>query len=276
MKKRKLLFDAVWYFVVFLLIQVFASFAGGIAWFMADGQDFSSALTSIQNGLMNAKPMALISVTGFTSIIVILVFALLKWSPFSREYVRRRPWVTLIWVALMACGTIVPSGWLVEQVEFEMNADLEQALMHIMSKPAGYIVVGILAPLGEEMVFRGAILRVLLKVFNERFPWFAIVISAFLFGLVHGNMAQGSHAFLIGLLLGWMYWRTDSIVPGVVFHWVNNSVAFVLANLLPQTQNAKLVDVFGGNERMVWYALAFSLCIFLPSLFQLTQRLNKK
>ena len=87
------------------------------------------------------------------------------------------------------------------------------------------------------------------------------------------NPAQMPHAFLVGLLLGWMYYRTASIVPGVVYHWVNNTVAYVMYNLYPDP-DMTLVDLF-GNQRAVLMALVFSLCIFLPALFQLNMRLKK-
>jgi membrane protease YdiL (CAAX protease family) len=174
-------------------------------------------------------------------------------------------------------GTIIPSVWFEELIGADiMPEDQKDMLMKLMKEPEGYIVVGILVPVAEEMVFRGAILRKLLELFHSRMYWWAIVLSALLFGVVHGNMAQGLHAFLLGLLLGWMYWRTNSIVPGIVLHWINNTVAFVLSNLIPGAEDARLVDIFGGDQRSVYLALAFSLCIFLPSLYQLTIRLKKE
>jgi len=64
-------------------------------------------------------------------------------------------------------------------------------------------------------------------------------------------------------------------VPGVVLHWVNNTVAYVAYNLLPQSADMTLLELFKGNERSVWMALAFSACLFLPSLFQLAMRMRK-
>lgn len=64
------------------------------------------------------------------------------------------------------------------------------------------------------MCFRGAILRKLLTMFPKRQHWIAIAVSAVLFALAHFNVVQSLHAFLIGLLLGWLYYRTDSILPG--------------------------------------------------------------
>jgi membrane protease YdiL (CAAX protease family) len=135
----------------------------------------------------------------------------------------------------------------------------------------GYFAVGLLAPVSEELVFRGAILRALLRWTSRH--WVAIAISAVLFALIHANPAQMPHAFLIGLLLGWLYYRTDSIVPGIVYHWVNNSVAYVIYNLYPDP-SLKLIDLF-GSQRTVAAAVLFSLFILLPALYQLYLRLKK-
>ena len=89
-----------------------------------------------------------------------------------------------------------------------------------------------------------------------------------MFALVHANPAQMPHAFLMGWLMGWLYMRTGSIVPGGVFHWSNNTVAYLRSVAYPG-DDMKLVDIFGGNETAVVMSVVFSLCIFLPALFQL-------
>jgi membrane protease YdiL (CAAX protease family) len=134
----------------------------------------------------------------------------------------------------------------------------------LLGSPVGYVTIGLLAPLTEELVMRGAILRSLLK---DMRPWLAIVLSALLFALVHMNPVQMPHAFLIGLLLGWMYWRTGSILPGVAYHWANNSVAFVLYHFYP-SDDTKLIDIF-QTQQHVLMAVGFSLLILLPALYQL-------
>lgn len=208
--------------------------------------------------------------------LTILLFARFGWSPYSREYISTRPWLTLIWVALLSAGTILPSQWMIEAMGAEMPKDTAELMGLMMGSPLGYMAIGILAPVAEEMVLRGAILRKLLDITGHCKRWFAILVSALLFGLLHGNTPQFIHATLIGLLLGWMYCRTDSIVPGIVFHWINNTIAFIAFHMLPQAQDGKLTDIFAGNERGVYMAVGFSLCIFLPSLFQLAIRLRKK
>ncbi len=141
-------------------------------------------------------------------------------------------------------------------------------------EPWGYVAVGILAPLTEEVVFRGAILRTLLGMMSKRNHWVAIMISAAIFGAVHGNAAQFVNALFMGLLLGWMYYRTRSLVPGILLHWVNNTMAYILTNLLPQS-DGKLIDLFHGDEKTVYYAVGFSLCILIPSFLQLVARFRK-
>lgn len=124
-------------------------------------------------------------------------------------------------------------------------------------------------------MFRGAILRKLLTLFGKQKHWIAIAVSAALFGLLHGNLPQFIHAFVIGLLLGWLYYRTDSIIPGILFHWVNNTVAYIMFHIMPQMQDGKLIDLFHGDQKTMYLGLLFSLCIFIPSLLQLNQKLKK-
>lgn len=250
--------NALIYTIVFAAIQVVVSMLVQGVWMLVMGKESA----------MNATGM-IITMAVF-SVLTMVVFLWAKWSVVSRHWVRTRPWFVLFWCVLAALGALIPSVWIQEHMP-ELPNIVEGEFDMIMKDRWGYLVVGLLAPLAEEMVFRGAILRSLLR-WKEN-PWIGIVISAVLFAVIHMNPAQMPHAFLIGLLLGWMYYRTDSIVPGVVYHWVNNTVAYVMYNLYPNP-DLTLVELF-GTEQKVLMALGCSLLIFLPSLFQLNQRLNK-
>jgi hypothetical protein len=202
--------------------------------------------------------------------VTVIVFLVAKWAIVSRHWLQTRPWFVLFWCVVASLGALVPSMWLQELMP-ELPNTAEEAFDMIMKDRLGYFVVGLFAPLTEELVFRGAILKALLQWKPN--PWVGIVISALLFALVHMNPAQMPHAVLVGLLLGWMYYRTDSVIPGVVYHWVNNTVAYVMYNLYPDP-DMTLLELF-GSQRSVLMALAFSLCIFLPALYQLNLRLKK-
>ena len=82
-------------------------------------------------------------------------------------------------------------------------------------------------------------------------------------------------ALLMGLLLGWMYYRTGSILPGVVLHWVNNTVAYAVTILLPASNDMTLSQLFGGNQTSVILSIVFSLFIFLPAIYQLNMRMKR-
>lgn len=213
--------------------------------------------------------MMIIDMTA-ASVAVIVLFLYLRWAVVSRSYIQSRPWDVFFWCALAALGAIIPSTAL-QEVMPELPNIVEQEFDVILKDRWGYFAVGLLAPLCEELVFRGAVLRALLQWTPRH--WVAIAVSALLFALIHANPAQMPHAFLIGLLLGWLYYRTDSIVPGVVYHWVNNSIAYVLYNLYPNP-DLRLVDIL-GSQRTVAAACVFSLFILLPALYQLNLRLRK-
>ncbi|MCR4582875.1 MAG: CPBP family intramembrane metalloprotease [Prevotella sp.] len=217
-------------------------------------------------------PNMMVATMALFSLVTLIVFLYYKWAELSPNWLRTRPWTVLCWCVLAALGALIPSAFLQEQLP-ELPNWAEEGLDSIMRSRVGYLAVGLLAPFAEEVVFRGAILRALLAWKPER-HWMAIVISALLFALVHMNPAQMPHALLVGLLLGWMYFRTNSIIPGVTYHWVNNSVAYVLYHLYPDP-TLKLVDIFGGNQQAVLMAVGFSLCILLPSIYQLNLKMKR-
>jgi membrane protease YdiL (CAAX protease family) len=92
------------------------------------------------------------------------------------------------------------------------------------------LVGGLLVPILEELLFRGVLLTGLLR--NQR-PWAAIGQSALLFGLIHFNPAQSVSAALLGLLLGWLYYRTRSLGLCIGLHALNNSIGFAALHWAP-------------------------------------------
>ena len=247
---KKTAYDVILYLVTFAAIQIIVSFGTLL------GKPF---------GLQPDDPIMLVAISATASIITLVLFLWRKWTPVGKTYIQSRPWATIVWSAVAALGVVIPSVWLQEQMPALPDVAGE-TLTKIISTPGGYFVIALLAPVVEEVVFRGAILRALLSSMQSK--WGAICISAALFALIHFNPAQTPHAFLMGLLMGWLYMRTGSIVPGVVFHWANNTVAYLIAVAYPGDET-KLVDIFGGNETAVIMSVVFSLCIFIPALFQL-------
>ena len=84
----------------------------------------------------------------------------------------------------------------------------------------------LIAPITEEFFFRGA----LMKIFSKSNQRFGIVASAVFFGLAHGNLPQFMLAFLIGVFLGHIDMRHNSIVPSVVVHIFINTMVTVVTS----------------------------------------------
>ena len=268
---KRALGDVVLYIVVFALSQIVVMYAGAAIWAAVKQEGYMDVVRAMSTG---ANPILLALTLVFSNVITVIVFLKAKWTPLTRDYLLSHPWNPLLWVALFTLGAIIPLEFIYEQVGLEMDADTQRAFEAIMKEPWGYVAVGILAPLAEEIVFRGAILRTLLGMMSKKNHWVATMISAAIFGVIHGNMAQFVNALMMGLLLGWMYYRTKSLVPGILMHWVNNTMAYVMSNLLPQS-DGKLIDLFHGDEKTVYYAVGFSLCIMVPSFVQMVLRLQK-
>ena len=83
---------------------------------------------------------------------------------------------------------------------------------------SSFISSVILAPIGEELIFRGVVLRSSAKVSGR----FAIFFSAFMFGLMHGNPYQFVLGFLLGIPLAMITLKTGSIIPAIICHMANN------------------------------------------------------
>lgn len=227
--------DIILYVIIFLLIQFFTLKIAGM--------------------LPLSEANVMIASQFLTAILTIIIFVSQKWYTLDTRYLQTRPVAALFWVAIMSLAMIFPSTWMLEIMNVEMPEEIEGVFNMIMSKPLGFIIIGILAPVVEELVFRGATLRALFKVFPEGRHWWAIAISALLFALIHGNLSQGLHAFIIGMLLGWLFYRTRSIVPGVMFHLVNNSAVCMMTVFAPDKETC--ADFFGNRTIIIvaWLTL---------------------
>ena len=241
--------DIVLYLIIFIVVQIIVMYAGAGIWAGIKGEGYQATLLAISSG---SNPILMALTSAFSNVITLVIFLKTKWTPLTRDYLLSKPWTTLLWVALFSLGTIIPLELIYEQIGIEMDENAEQILASLMKEPWGYVAIGVLAPFAEEVVFRGAILRTLLGLMSKKNHWVAIMISAAIFGLAHANVAQFVNALLL----------------------VNNTMAYVLSNIMPQS-DGKLIDLFHGDEKTMYYAVGFSLCIMIPSFIQLVIRLKK-
>ena len=145
--------------------------------------------------------------------------------------------------------------------EFLGLPDLMQDTFLAMSRNVfGIISITIMAPLVEEFLFRGAIQGHLLR--KGMNPWAALFIASAIFGIVHMNPIQIPFAFAIGMIFGWLYYRTGSLVPGIVGHFINNSIACLqMATLTEEEFNTKTIEWLGEGPTYALFALSFVVLI---------------
>ena len=148
-----------------------------------------------------------------------------------------------LWAVVGAIGCLMLEVLAQEYLPIPTDPELGEWLGMLMLNPLGILGVCLIGPLAEEAIFRGAILRRLLeKKWN---PWIAIVISAIIFAIVHGNFEQGLTAIIMGCFMGWIYYRTRSIMPCFLVHAVNNTTATVIALTMSESMADMSSDKMG-------------------------------
>lgn len=128
----------------------------------------------------------------------------------------------------------------------------EEALFSRMAdgSVAATVAVCIVAPLCEEMLFRGIVLRGFLRRYSR---WQAILLSALLFGAAHMNIYQFVVGFVMGTVLAWLYERTRSLIPCIALHATYNTTTLLLADWLEAASPSRLLWA-------VLLALAAAVC----------------
>jgi Predicted metal-dependent membrane protease len=224
---------------------------------------FSAIFAQLFWGVLHALPSAMLSLQTQEIIyqlveLLLRVFSfllpavlLLNASQIPRRWAfpARRPKAFLLFCAVGCClGVSLLGGILVQIVSV-----VTQALLGVTpvaaeaAMPVGIpetiifaLNIALVAPLVEEILFRGVIMQSL-RPFGDGF---ALVASSILFGLAHGNLVQTPNALVMGLVIGYFVLRTNSLWTGIVLHMVNNaiSVGLQLATRYTTTQQDMVIN----------------------------------
>ena len=132
-----------------------------------------------------------------------------------------------------------------------MNSSLKNSPLWVT-----LISVSVFAPLFEEWLCRGIVLRGLLTKMN---PAWAIVVSAAFFAVLHMNPWQALPAFILGVLFGYVYYKTGSLKLTMLMHFTNNTMSAIFSKI-PQFEEAETsMDVMSP-----WaYGIVFTLSILI-------------
>lgn len=123
-----------------------------------------------------------------------------------------------------------------------------------------YLGLAIIAPLGEEFLFRRLMLPGLVRNYGMQK---GIIWSAFFFSLFHLNPWQGISAFFIGVFLAWIYLKTSNIWVPIVVHWFNNSASFAFFYYMddPFAATPNFLGAYQWLILMVISAVCMYLCL---------------
>ena len=115
----------------------------------------------------------------------------------------------------------------------------------------------VVAPILEEILFRGILQESLTRKYG---PWRGILIASAIFGIVHGIPQQALNAFFVGAMIGFIYYKTQSLIPCILIHALNNAVSYFVWML----SGEKIVftkEMF-GSERS-YHVLYAAACVVL-------------
>ncbi|MCF6241093.1 MAG: CPBP family intramembrane metalloprotease [Bacteroidales bacterium] len=130
-----------------------------------------------------------------------------------------------------------------------------------------FLTIVIAAPVFEELFFRGIVLEGFLKNYSPRK---AIIWSAVIFGSAHLNPWQFVGAGFAGLFIGWAYYKTGSLIPGIFIHFINNLISFVVG-VWSKGELLTFYELF--SDKMVYWAMfIMSLIIIFVGVFAINRQ----
>ena len=200
------LYVGIYILLQIVLILVYASFYAGRG-------SSEEALSKVNSSIFIITLLA-----SFISLGIYILMLRKKeenfWKRCKFKRITSRDIVNVI-IATIALSFISSGFIYVTQNIFKDYKQVSQTMSTGFNSVFGIIIIIILIPIFEELLFRGMIFNELRK--NLNVPA-AIVIQALIFGIAHGNIAQGSYAFLMGLVAGFIYVCTKSIWSNIILH----------------------------------------------------------
>jgi hypothetical protein len=132
--------------------------------------------------------------------------------------------------------------------------------------------VAVLAPVIEELIFRGIIMHGLMRNYK---PWYAIFLSGLLFSLFHLNPWQMTYTFFLGLLLGWVMIRTRSLPLAIIIHSINNLIVlYAITYHFELSENA--LFMLSKKDNVLMSIMALCAGILLIIAFTLKPKMRIK
>lgn len=127
------------------------------------------------------------------------------------------------------------------------------------------VLIAVFAGVGEELFFRGVLQRLFIKIFKN--PWAGILVTAFIFSAIHLQFYGFIPRFILGILLGLLYWYSGSLWPSIIAHFVYDAFAVVMIWFNPALAEQDSVTVSLGNQTLL-AAISLALIIIMVILMK--------
>ena len=127
-----------------------------------------------------------------------------------------------------------------KQISFMLKRDsIKDLLLNL-------VFVAVFAGIGEELFFRGVLQRLFIKLFKS--PWGGIIAAAFIFSAIHVQFYGFIPRFILGILLGAIYWYSGSLWPAIVAHFAYDAFAVIMIHFNPELADKEEVTIPLGNQ----------------------------
>ena len=181
------------------------------------------------------------------------------------------PFFLLLMLTVLALGVVIePLTYFIPMPEAVKQ--LFESIFNNSSTADLVLSTCILAPLCEEFFCRGLMTRGMAQHGSAKK---AIIWSAVIFAVIHMNPWQSIPAFVIGLLFGWVYYRTGSLWATIFMHCVNNTISVILSKTMPDMAvDSSFIDILPTG----WYIALYATClaITVAAIMLLNKKMPKK
>ena len=210
----------------------------------------------IYAAMMDADVTTLTLISGLLTIAIVLAFYLIRRKKLS-DALWLRPvsapalftgasLAPALYFVVIVVLSILPEAW--TESYGEASSDI------VTGTALGAISVAIVAPIVEEFIFRGLIMTRLSRAMSG---WLAVLLSAAVFGLCHGEPVWFCYAFVLGAVFGFIDLRAGSILPSILGHITFNAIGQIMS-FVPETEE--------GTETVIALGVLFAAAIVLPLL----------
>lgn len=150
------------------------------------------------------------------------------------------------------------------QIEFLLSRNTTTDLL------INLVVVAVFAGVGEELLFRGVLQRLLIRIFKS--PLAGIIVVAFVFSAIHFQFFGFLPRFILGIVLGLIYWYSGSLWPAIIAHFVYDAVAVIAVHFNPELLTNTEATLF--TDHISWIYAVISLVLMSAIIWYMKVQSN--